>query len=104
MLVGYSSGTVVMWDAAGHCAMSKFDRCIVGLAGIRWMAWAPGNFLALRSACRSIKLTAVDLRFGFIKTTCLTSLCRRVRVRLATAWSKSLLYLSEPEATSGSFE
>eukprot|EP00903_Cladosiphon_okamuranus_P008010 g7728.t1 len=49
LLIGYSSGTVVLWDAAGHCSIATFDRCIVGLAGIRWMAWAPGNFLALSS-------------------------------------------------------
>lgn len=48
MLVGYSCGTVVLWDAASHISIATFDRCIVGLAGIRWMAWAPGNFLTLR--------------------------------------------------------
>ncbi|CAM9815043.1 unnamed protein product, partial [Ectocarpus fasciculatus] len=49
VLVGYSSGTVVLWDAAGHHSVAAFDRCAVGLAGIRWMAWAPGNFLVLSS-------------------------------------------------------
>ena len=48
VLVGYGSGAVVLWDAAGHCAITTFDRSVAGLAGIRWMAWAPGNFLAFR--------------------------------------------------------
>lgn len=52
VLVGYTSGSVVLWDAAAHCSISTFDRCVAGLVGIRWMAWAPGNFLALRYDAR----------------------------------------------------
>lgn len=48
VLIGYSSGSVLLWDAADHCSMTTFERCAVGLTGIRWMAWASGNFLALR--------------------------------------------------------
>lgn len=55
VLVAYSSGSVVLWDVAAHSCMATFERCAVGLVGVRWMAWAPGNFLALRYFNASVR-------------------------------------------------
>ena len=66
LLLAYTSGSVILWDTSGHSSVAAFDRCAVGLVGVRWMAWAPGNFMALRyytcaAQCRLRPRVAVDV-------------------------------------------